>query len=74
MILALVPAYPFVKELRLSTDRIIHSDHRVEILHKFYAAKFEAMLRDQSMTFEEAQSRYQCRYHREPPDRFDKWF
>lgn len=74
MIFALVSVYPFIKELRLSTDRIIHSDHPVEILHKFYAAKFEAMLRNQSMTFEEAQSRYRYRYHRDPPDRFDKWF
>lgn len=74
LIFSLFAFYPFVRDVRLSADRIVHGDHPIEILHNFYSAKYEVMLQNQSMTLEDAQSEYRRRYYRQPPDRFEGWF
>ncbi|KAF2460062.1 hypothetical protein BDY21DRAFT_281337 [Lineolata rhizophorae] len=48
--------------------------HPIQFLAEKLSAEFEAMLRRQSKTVEEAISEYRRRYNRDPPAGFDKWF
>ncbi|PSK42267.1 hypothetical protein B9Z65_4181 [Elsinoe australis] len=49
-------------------------DHPVKALHEQALRKFEAMIKRQSKTLDEAVAEYKRRYRRNPPPGFDKWF
>ena len=51
-----------------------HTEHPIPRLVRHYTEKFEAMLSRQSRTLESAIEEYRRRYHRKPPQGFDKWF
>ncbi len=71
---ALVPVVPIFTRARFSAGQQMATDHPVEALRKFYSAKFDAILAGQSTTLEAANAEYERRYHRKPPNGFDKWF
>ncbi|KAF2225533.1 hypothetical protein BDZ85DRAFT_257651 [Elsinoe ampelina] len=55
-------------------DTLEAQPHPIKALHEQAMQKFQAMVKRQSKTLEEAVTEYKRRYRRNPPPGFDKWY